>query len=181
MIDISMPRLSDSMEEGTILRWLAAEGAEVKRGDELAEIETDKASMVYEADAEGTLHIIAAEGETLAVGASIAQLLAAGEQPGESAPAQIPSEASAADAPQAEQAPAPLAEAAPVGAGAEPRAEVATVASSGARVKASPLARRLAAEAGMELAAIAGSGPGGRVVKADVERALENGAWRRRR
>jgi pyruvate dehydrogenase E2 component (dihydrolipoamide acetyltransferase) len=176
MIDISMPRLSDSMEEGTILHWLAAEGAEIKRGDELAEIETDKASMVYEADQEGTLHIIAAEGDTLVVGAPIAQLLAKGEQPGEPAPAQIPSEAPAADAPQAEQAPAPVAEAATVGAGAEPRAEAATVASSGARVKASPLARRLAAEAGMELAAIAGSGPGGRVVKADVERALENGA-----
>ncbi len=175
MIDISMPRLSDSMEEGTILHWLAAEGAEIKRGDELAEIETDKASMVYEADQEGTLHIIAAEGDTLAVGTPIAQLLAKGEQPGEPAPAKVSSGSSAADAPAAEQAPAPAVDAAPVGAGAEPHAEAAAASGSGARVKASPLARRLAADAGMELAAIAGSGPGGRVVRADVERALENG------
>src|SRR4029077_13538864 len=77
MIDISMPRLSDSMEEGTILKWLDGEGAQIKRGDELAEIETDKASMVYEADEEGALHILAGEGDTLPVGAPIAQLLAA--------------------------------------------------------------------------------------------------------
>ncbi len=168
MIDISMPRLSDSMEEGTILKWLAAEGAQIKRGDELAEIETDKASMVYEADQEGALHILAGEGDTLPVGAPIAQLLAEGEQPSQAGSADTGTAAPAAEQASVESAPVP--EAAAVGAVAE--AEDA----AGARVKASPLARRLAAGAGIELTALAGSGPGGRVVKADVERALQAGA-----
>jgi pyruvate dehydrogenase E2 component (dihydrolipoamide acetyltransferase) len=162
MIEISMPRLSDSMEEGTILRWLAAEGAEVKRGDELAEIETDKASMVYEADVEGALHIVAAEGETLPVGAPIAQLLAAGELASEPAMAVQTAVGEPAT-------PAPI---------VEPAAPEPATASSaaGERVKASPLARRLAAGAGVELSSLPGSGPGGRVVRADVERAMSNGA-----
>jgi pyruvate dehydrogenase E2 component (dihydrolipoamide acetyltransferase) len=170
MIEISMPRLSDSMEEGTILKWLAAEGAQIKRGDELAEIETDKASMVYEADEEGTLHILAGEGDTLAVGAPIAQLLAAGERPSETGSADTGTAAPELAAEQATAASTPVPEAAAVGAVVQ--ADDAT----GARVKASPLARRLAAGAGIELTALAGSGPGGRVVKADVERALQAGA-----
>src|SRR5215213_6819428 len=68
MADVAMPRLSDSMEEGTILKWLKSEGDEVKRGDELVEIETDKANMTYEADQDGTLQIVAQEGDTLPVG-----------------------------------------------------------------------------------------------------------------
>lgn len=188
MIEISMPRLSDSMEEGTILKWLAAEGAQVKRGDELAEIETDKASMVYEADEEGALHVLAAEGDTLPVGAPIAQLLAAGEQPSEGAAvAAAAAPAAPAPASAAAAAPAPAAEPTPMGSAAAPEpAAAAVVAATGpvaqtvgaavARVKASPLARRLAIGAGIELTSLAGSGPGGRVVKADVERALEAGA-----
>lgn len=180
MIEISMPRLSDSMEEGTILRWLVAEGAEVKRGEELAEIETDKASMVYEADVEGALHILAAEGETLPVGAPIAQLLAAGEQASE--PASAPERA--VMVPAAAQEPA-----APASVAATPAAESASASpppetaehataspASRERVKASPLARRLAEGAGVELSTVAGSGPGGRVIRADVERAMHNGA-----
>jgi pyruvate dehydrogenase E2 component (dihydrolipoamide acetyltransferase) len=178
MIEISMPRLSDSMEEGTILKWLAAEGAEVKRGDELAEIETDKASMVYEADEEGTLHTLAKEGETLPVGAPIAQLLGEGEQPSEPAAATASAgrahEAAASDIPQQALASA-NGTAEPVTEPVAPTAEQA-VSAPGARVKASPLARRLAAKAGIEISALAGSGPGGRVVKADVERALTNGS-----
>ena len=69
-----MPRLSDSMEEGTIIKWLKAEGDEVARGDELVEIETDKATMTYEADSDGVLQIVAAEGDTLPVGEVIARL-----------------------------------------------------------------------------------------------------------
>ena len=68
--DVTMPRLSDSMEEGTVLKWLVEEGGEVKRGEPLVEIETDKANMTYEADESGTLEIVAKEGETLPVGAS---------------------------------------------------------------------------------------------------------------
>ena len=74
MADIVMPRLSDTMEEGTILRWLAADGQEIHRGDELVEIETDKATMVYESDQEGVLHTIASEGDSLAVGELIARV-----------------------------------------------------------------------------------------------------------
>src|SRR5689334_16418607 len=74
MPDVTMPRLSDSMEEGTILKWLKAEGDEVSKGDELVEIETDKATMTYEADADGTLEIVADEGATLAIGEVIARV-----------------------------------------------------------------------------------------------------------
>src|SRR5215208_704838 len=74
MADVSMPRLSDSMEEGTILKWLKSDGDEVKRGDELVEIETDKANMTYEADQDGVLSITASEGDTLAVGEKIASI-----------------------------------------------------------------------------------------------------------
>ena len=84
-----MPRLSDSMEEGTILKWLKAEGDEVARGDELVEIETDKATMTYEADSPGTLAIVAQEGETLPIGQVIARIGAGGEaSAGESAQAE---------------------------------------------------------------------------------------------
>src|SRR4051794_30341415 len=74
MADVSMPRLSDSMEEGTILKWLKSDGDEVQRGDELVEIETDKANMTYEADQDGVLSISASEGDTLAVGETIASI-----------------------------------------------------------------------------------------------------------
>src|SRR5688572_26384738 len=80
MADVSMPRLSDSMEEGTILKWLKSDGDEVKRGDELVEIETDKANMTYEADQDGVLSITASEGDTLAVGEKIATIGEAAEQ-----------------------------------------------------------------------------------------------------
>ncbi len=166
MIEIPMPRLSDSMEEGTILRWLAEEGASVTRGQELAEIETDKASMVYEADEAGVLHTLAAEGDTLPVGAPIAQLLADGEQP----PAVSRAAASRAGAsnglPAGAGGPPPAATA-----GEAPQRSEQAPQPSGDRVKASPLARRLAADANLELSALAGTGPGGRIVKADVERA----------
>src|ERR687887_1350888 len=82
MSDLVMPRLSDSMEEGTIVRWLVEDGAEVHRGEEIVEIETDKATMTYEADADGVLRIVAAEGDTLPVGEVIARLNGAGEASG---------------------------------------------------------------------------------------------------
>src|SRR5262245_66082762 len=74
MADVTMPRLSDSMEEGTILKWLKSDGDEVSKGDELVEIETDKANMTYEADSDGVLEIVAQEGDTLPVGETIARL-----------------------------------------------------------------------------------------------------------
>jgi pyruvate dehydrogenase E2 component (dihydrolipoamide acetyltransferase) len=163
MPEITMPRLSDSMEEGTILRWLVADGAAVARGDEIAEIETDKANMTYEADAAGTFKAVAAEGDALPVGALIAHVLADGE----SAPAN-------GATPPVEAAP-PTAEAAPAEPAPAPPAAVPDGEDRG-RIKASPVARRLAREQRVDLSQLAGSGPGGRIVKADVEKAAASSA-----
>src|ERR687896_635884 len=92
MPDVTMPRLSDSMEEGTILKWLKSDGDEVSRGDELVEIETDKANMTYEADLEGVLKIVAQEGDTLPVGQTIAQIGGDGGGGGREQPAEEPQE-----------------------------------------------------------------------------------------
>ena len=190
MTDIVMPRLSDSMEEGTVLKWLKSVGDEVAVGEELVEIETDKANMVYEADTAGTLtEIIAQEGDTLPIGEPIARVGDAGEAPsGEGEAGEGAAEATAADN-GGDQAPA--SEAAAVKETAEPsaspspasQAPQAAPPSSPApargdgdgRMKASPIAKRVARDRGLDLASLSGSGPGGRIVKADVERALEGG------
>ncbi len=169
--DIVMPRLSDSMEEGTILRWIKSQGDEVAVGDELVEIETDKANMVYEADAAGTLiEILAGEGDTLPIGETIARVGEPGEAGGDGAAPKAEPEAQPEDEPTAPEPEAPRAPAAT----AEPAAaeQAAPPPSGDGRVKASPIARRIAQERGLDLAAIPGSGPGGRIVKADVERAV---------
>ncbi|MGH2911418.1 MAG: dihydrolipoamide acetyltransferase family protein [Solirubrobacteraceae bacterium] len=154
MSDIVMPRLSDTMEEGTILRWLKQDGEHVARGEELVEIETDKANMTYESDLEGALQTVAREGDTLAVGDLIARI---GAEVGEGPP-------TAGDT------------SGEVGARAEAQEPgtdgVSTTTPDGShegRVKASPLARRVARETGVDLGGVHGSGPGGRIVKADVE------------
>ena len=153
MTDVVMPRLSDTMEEGTVLRWLKQDGEHVERGEELVEIETDKAAMTYESDREGTLQTVAREGDTLPVGELIARI---GEPEANGAPAMR--EAALVE----EGAPAPIEnESSP--ARAAPKRE------GDGRVKASPLARRIARERGVDLSALSGSGPGGRIVKADVE------------
>ena len=171
--DIVMPRLSDSMEEGTVLRWLKSPGDQVSLGEELVEIETDKANMVYEAPAAGTLvETLAGEGDTLPIGEVIARVGEAGEKPsGDGAGTERQADATPAPEETADDA----AKAAPTQAAVEaPAAEApAQPAPSGdGRVKASPLARRMASEKGLDLAALSGSGPGGRIVKADVERAM---------
>jgi pyruvate dehydrogenase E2 component (dihydrolipoamide acetyltransferase) len=167
MPDVVMPRLSDSMEEGTVLRWLKSAGDQVAVGDELVEIETDKANMVYESDLAGTIvEVLAQEGDTLPVGDPIARVGDASEVVG-SGNGGAPEERSEErpPEPQPAQAPAPAATAAPP-----------TPAPAGdGRVKASPIARRIAKDRGLELTALHGSGPGGRIVKADVERALASG------
>jgi pyruvate dehydrogenase E2 component (dihydrolipoamide acetyltransferase) len=190
MPDVVMPRLSDSMEEGTILKWLKAEGDEVARGDELVEIETDKATMTYEADSPGTLSIVAQEGDTLPIGEVIARIGAGGEAPaggGAQAEATQQAEASGNGGPsEAPPAAAPAATAEPPAAAPEPEpAQPAAVAESpaaapspegnGGRAKASPVARRIAREQGIDLSALQGTGPGGRIVKADVEAAASGG------
>jgi pyruvate dehydrogenase E2 component (dihydrolipoamide acetyltransferase) len=156
-LEIIMPRLSDSMEEGTILHWLIAEGDQVEPGQPLAEIETDKANVTYEADVSGTvLALSVGEGASAPVGAPIAVI----GEPGEALPAAPSRETlAAAAAPTARSAP-PTPSPPPSSPGRTPE-----------RPKASPLARRLAAALEVDLAALAGSGPNGRVIRADVERA----------
>ena len=179
MADVVMPRLSDTMEEGTILRWLIADGESVRRGDELVEIETDKATMIYESDLEGVLETIASEGDTLPVGAVIARV---GPAAGTSAEGDTPT--SEAPVARDEDGDAPTAGSAEPAVGApshETRAArevTATTADDaqpnspeGERVKASPLARRIARETDVDLHALTGTGPGGRIVKADVQAA----------
>jgi len=183
--EVVMPRLSDSMEEGTILKWIKTVGDEVAVGDELVEIETDKANMVYEADAAGTLiEIVAEEGDTLPIGEVIARVGEEGEAPARDERAE---EAGAGATPPKAQ---PSAEAEPEGAGAGPTPRKAQSSlgagpapppqaaptSGDGRVKASPIARRIAGEMGLDLRALEGSGPGGRIVKADVEKAAAAGA-----
>ena len=157
--EILMPALSPTMEEGTLAKWLVKEGDTVQSGDLLAEIETDKATMEFEAVDEGVIgKILIAEGtENVKVNTAIAVLLGDGE--------------SAADIGSAPAAPAPAAvetpAAAPVATAAP--APAAPAASNGTRIFASPLARRIAADKGVDLSQIAGSGPHGRIVKADVD------------
>jgi pyruvate dehydrogenase E2 component (dihydrolipoamide acetyltransferase) len=167
MGDIVMPRLSDTMEEGTILRWLKGEGEEVTRGEELVEIETDKATMTYESDQEGLLELLAAEGDTLAVGELIARVGGQGAGAASGTPGSQESAPEATPAAQADAQPEATATAPRAAAPALQRAQAAEP-TDGARVKASPLARRIAQESGVDLNTLSGSGPGGRIVKADV-------------
>jgi pyruvate dehydrogenase E2 component (dihydrolipoamide acetyltransferase) len=176
-INITMPALSPTMEEGKLAKWHVKEGDSVSSGDVIAEIETDKATMEVEAVDEGKIgQIVVPEGtENVKVNAVIAVLLTEGESaPTAAAPAAAPAPApKAAEAPKVEApkpAPAPAPTQAPVAAAPTP-APKASAAANGARVFASPLAKRLAKEAGIELGAINGSGPHGRVVKSDVEAA----------
>src|SRR5215211_2165839 len=194
--DITMPRLSDSMEEGTILKWLVSEGDEVEKGQEIAEIETNKANMTYESDTAGTIiELVADEGDTLALGEVIARIgdpseakENGGGQRAEGS-GQEQDEADEADedaddedsedddsgdeesgdgnggAPEKESGKKKQTQSGGNGASAD----------GDGRVKASPVAKRMAKELGVELGDVEGSGPGGRIVKADVEAAAEEG------
>ena len=185
-IQILMPALSPTMTEGNVASWLKSEGDEVAAGDILCEIETDKATMEVEATDEGTLGriVVPAGTEGVAVNAVIGLILEEGEDasaldrveiaaPAVAAPAAAPAEPAAEPAPAASAAPAPQATApaaaSPGGNGATPPAPARE---PGARIFASPLARRMAKQAGLALEAIAGTGPNGRIVKADIEAAI---------
>ena len=177
-INILMPALSPTMEKGNLAKWLKKEGDKVKSGDVIAEIETDKATMEVEAVDEGTVAriVVPAGTEGVKVNALIAVLAADGEDVATAAKgngAAAPASAAKAEAP----APAaPVAAPAPAAAPAAPAAPTAPAAAGdGKRVFSSPLARRLAREAGIDLSAIAGTGPYGRVVKKDVETAVSGG------
>jgi pyruvate dehydrogenase E2 component (dihydrolipoamide acetyltransferase) len=169
MAEIVMPRLSDSMEEGTILTWMKQVGEEIAVGEEIVEIETDKANMAYESDVAGTLtEILAGEGETLPIGSPIAIVGDAGEGPS-SPPAGpvVEDDSSSSQAAGEEPSSTP-----PAGGAVESSPEAPSAASeAGERVKASPVAKRLAKEKGVDLSTIEGSGPNGRIVKKDVKKA----------
>ena len=169
--EILMPALSPTMEEGTLAKWLVKEGDEVKSGDILAEIETDKATMEFEAVDEGRIgKILVDEGTAgVKVNTPIAVLLEEGESADDIGSAPAPkAEAEAKAKAEAPKAEAPAAAATP--------APSAAKSADGGRIFASPLARRIAAEKGIDLAAITGTGPRGRIVKADVEGAKPGAA-----
>jgi pyruvate dehydrogenase E2 component (dihydrolipoamide acetyltransferase) len=173
-IELKMPALSPTMEEGTLAKWLVKEGDSVKSGDLLAEIETDKATMEFEAIDEGVVsQILVAEGtDGVKVGTVIAVITGEGEDAGANgAPA-----ASATAPEEKAEAPAPAKDVAPAEAGTAPVSAPtpavpasAGTTNAGDRIKASPLAKRLAAERGIDLSTITGTGPGGRIVKDDLD------------
>ena len=173
MPTITMPRLSDSMVDGTIVAWLHADGDRVSAGDEIVEIETDKAVMPYQAEHSGPLRIVAAAGEVVAVGAvigyigeadTVAPASSAARSGAATAGAATAGAATAGAATTATQAPAPTVMLPP-----PPASQRAAGGAGNGRVKASPVARRLAAALGLDLHALTGSGPGGRIVKRDVQ------------
>jgi pyruvate dehydrogenase E2 component (dihydrolipoamide acetyltransferase) len=172
MTDVVMPRLSDTMEEGTVLRWLKRDGEHVRRGEELVEIETDKAAMTYESDREGVLQTVAREGDTLAIGELIARIGGIVDGDASDAPGrgttEIAEQTEAKAAAHADSASVDQPATAAVAPHNGSPAEQGTP-GGGGRLKASPLARRIARETGVDLSALTGSGPGGRIVKADVE------------
>ncbi len=183
---VELPRLSDTMEEGVVAKWRVQVGDKVKRGQVIAEIETDKATMEFESfDAGTVLALVAVEGQTLALGAAIAVL----GQPGEDAnaalaarssvtvlPAPTPASSSApAPAPAPVVAPKPVEASAPAPSPTPAPVEPTHIDPNERRIAASPLARRLVREHGLDLAAITGTGPHARIVKADVDRALAEG------
>jgi pyruvate dehydrogenase E2 component (dihydrolipoamide acetyltransferase) len=173
--ELTMPRLSDTMEQGTIGRWLKREGESFHEGDVIAEIETDKATMDFQAYEDGTmLRILVGDGESAALGAPIAIIGAEGEEVPADAPAAASANGGGRDNGAAEPAPAAAPE-------AKEQAPVATATgeapSDGGGLRASPIARRMADAGGLDLRTLAGkgTGPDGRIVKADVERALAGG------
>ena len=198
MPDVNMPKLSDTMEEGTVLEWKKKDGDEVHKGDVLAEVESDKATFDLEAEDDGVLTIKVEKGVPAKIGAPIATIGPAGSpapakaakpdaaKPAKAEPEPAPAKADAEDSDTAEgpeeETPAaealPAEEEAPPPPAAKPKAVPAArssdgAASNGGAVKASPLAKRLAAQLGVDLAGVAGSGPDGRIVKEDVEAAAK--------
>lgn len=186
-INITMPALSPTMEEGNLAKWLVKEGDKVGPGDVIAEIETDKATMEVEAVDEGVVAklVVPAGTEAVKVNALIAILAGEGEdvaeaaKGGDAAPAktEAPKQEAKAEAPKEQKSEAAPAKAEkPVADQAAAPSTPAPVSKSGERLFASPLARRLAKDAGLDLSAVSGSGPHGRIVKSDVEKAVSSGS-----
>ncbi|MBA8840356.1 pyruvate dehydrogenase E2 component (dihydrolipoamide acetyltransferase) [Ochrobactrum sp. RH2CCR150] len=179
-INITMPALSPTMEEGNLSKWLVKEGDKVTSGDVIAEIETDKATMEVEAVDEGTVAklVVPAGTEGVKVNALIAILAADGEDVAEAAKGggvAAPKAEAKAEAPKEEPKAEAKKDAAPAAAPAPAAAAPAQAPAKGERVFASPLARRIAKDAGVDIAAVKGTGPHGRVVQRDVESAIQSG------
>ena len=189
---LTMPKLSDTMSEGTLVKWLKQEGDTVSMDEEVAEVETDKATMAMPSFDEGILHkIYVKEGDTVPLGATLALVLEEGEDPPEDAdnPPDTAEKAPASDDEGADDSSGSEEKEEPTGKSESETTEKASPkpatpaassptpapASSGGRVKASPLARKLAAERGVDLRRLQGTGPGGRIVKKDVESAPVGG------
>jgi pyruvate dehydrogenase E2 component (dihydrolipoamide acetyltransferase) len=192
---LEMPKLSDTMKEGVLRKWIKKEGDKVGPGDLLAEVETDKATMDFESFDSGViLKFLVKDGDTVAIGAPIAILGTAGEDisaalaQAQSKKGGAPAPAAKAEAPKAAPAPAPAPTPAPAPAKAEapkpaaaapkpaPRPAAAAPAAPNGKILASPLARRMATDLGVDLRSITGTGPGGRIVERDVKAASEGGA-----
>jgi pyruvate dehydrogenase E2 component (dihydrolipoamide acetyltransferase) len=164
-INIEMPKLSDTMTEGTLVRWLKKVGDQIEVGDVLAEVETDKATMEMEAFDEGILSkVLVGEGQVVQVGQYLGILTQPGESPDQSAdqPATKPSQP--VSSPAADKSPATTTALKP----SEPAPQVQTESPATGRTKASPLAKKIAAQKGIDLSRVTGTGPGGRIVQADV-------------
>ena len=189
MADVNMPKLSDTMEEGSIVEWKKSSGDEVHKGDLLAEVESDKATFDLEAEDDGTLEILVEKGVPAKVGAAIARIGAGGEAKPEAKPEKKPApRAEAKPKAEAEPQPEPKAEEPPQEESSSPPPTPAPSPRGGegngqptGDIKASPLARRVAEEMGVDLRAISGTGPDGRIVKEDVLAAAGNAARRERR
>jgi pyruvate dehydrogenase E2 component (dihydrolipoamide acetyltransferase) len=164
---IEMPKLADTMTEGTLVKWRKKIGEKVSVGDVVADVETDKATMEMESFDDGTLHeFLVKEGQKVAIGAKLAVLLSKGEQP--PAAGSVPPPAAAEAAAPAASAPAASAV---VAVPASVQTAGGSARSAGGRVKSSPLARKIAAERGLDISQLAGTGPGGRIVAKDVQSA----------
>ncbi len=168
-MNLTMPRLSDTMEEGTVGKWLKKEGDSFKKGEAIAEIQTDKANMELEAFQDGVIEkILVQEGQTVPVGEPIAIIRSPSEAPApsEAPTTEEPKHEAKPQEPVQEQTPQPAESSIPIA----PREEAGT-AGPQSRIKASPLARRIAQELGIDLATVKGTGPNGRIKREDVERA----------
>jgi pyruvate dehydrogenase E2 component (dihydrolipoamide acetyltransferase) len=174
-IEITMPRLSDTMQQGTIVKWNVKEGQAIKSGDVIADIETDKATMELQSFDDGTVaRLGVAEGQTVPVGTVILVLAAKGEDV--AAIKSAGGASSAAPAARAVGSPSPASAPTPTSAAATATIEHQPHAGNGARVFVSPLAKKIAGESGLDLGSVQGSGPGGRIVRRDVEAALSGSA-----
>ncbi|MDF1740447.1 MAG: dihydrolipoamide acetyltransferase family protein [Verrucomicrobiales bacterium] len=179
---VTMPKLSDTMTEGTLVKWLKKEGDSVGMDEKIAEIETDKATMEMQSFDEGIIHkIYVKEGEVAPLGGTLALILEDGEEPPEGADSPPQSEAAPAEekAEEKDGAPAPEAEPAASTPAAAPASASGSLAAgtnaSGGRIKASPLARKLAEEQGIDLARVRGTGPGGRIIAEDLNYVTSGG------